>query len=205
MISETDLKSDIQASLSELTADRDVFEKAEFNPAGIQKMFEKYGEQVPVSIFDFWYDKHKKLEQRVTSLENLGKAFLNFVTNHFKECVNASSEAAQKILEKSQNFPKFKLNQIRANIPLANTVIKIMLVFKRTSGDLITEQEMEQLSSFESEILELENSFVHEYSFNFPEIGSFKNSVKIECHWLLSDERLNAAALQNDYPTLVRF
>ena len=44
MISETDLKSDIQASLNELTADRDVFEKAEFNPAGIQKMVEKYGE-----------------------------------------------------------------------------------------------------------------------------------------------------------------
>jgi hypothetical protein len=205
MISETDLKSDIQASLNELTADRDVFEKAEFNPAGIQKMFEKYGEQVPVSIFDFWYDKHKKLEQRVSSLESLGKAFLDFVTSHFKECVNASSDAAQKILEKSKNYPELKLNQIRANIPLANTIVKMMLVFKRTSEDLITEQEMDQFSSFESEILEFENSFVHEYSFDFPKMGPFTNSVKIECHWLLSDERLNAAALQNDYPTLVRF
>jgi hypothetical protein len=80
-----------------------------------------------------------------------------------------------------------------------------MLVFKRTNEGLITEQEMDKLSSFESEILEFEDSFVHEYSFDFPKMGSFKNSVKIECHWLLSDERLNAAALQNDYPTLVRF
>ena len=76
------LKSDIQASLNELTADCDIVEKAEFNSAGIQKMFEKYGDQVPVSIFDFWYDKHKKLEQRVSSLENKGKFFLAFLTNH---------------------------------------------------------------------------------------------------------------------------
>lgn len=82
MIQEMVLKSDIQASLNELTADCDIVEKAEFNSAGIQKMFEKYGDQVPVSIFDFWYDKHKKLEQRVSSLENKGKFFLAFLTNH---------------------------------------------------------------------------------------------------------------------------
>lgn len=205
MISEIVLKKDIQASLEELDADRDVFEKAEFNSAGIRKMFEKYGEQVPVSIFNFWYDKHKKLEQRVSSLENLGKAFLEFFTTYLKECVNASSEVAKQILEKSKIHPELRLNQIRAGIPFADPVVKVMLVYKRTSDEEVTEQDMKSFSALESEILEVEENFVHEYSFNFPEIGAVKNSVKVEFHWLLSDERLNATALQNDYPTLVRF
>jgi hypothetical protein len=198
------LKKDIQDSLAELTADREIFEKAEFNTAGIQKMFEKYGEQ-PTSIFDFWYDKHKKLEQRVTSLENQNEIFLNFFRNYMKECVNASSEAAQKILEMIKKYPEIKLNQIRTNFPFANAIVKMMLVFKRTNEDMITEQELEKFTLIESEILEIEESFVHSYTFDFPEKKSFNNSIKIEFHWLLSDERLNTTALQNDYPILVRF
>lgn len=205
MIQEMVLKSDIQASLNELTADRDVFEKAELNPAGIQKMIEKYGEQVPVSIFDFWYDKHKKLEQRVSSLENKGKFFLAFLTKRFKECVNASSEAAHEMLEKSKAYPELKLTQVRIGNPLADDVVRMMLVFKRTIDGLLTEEELGHLNSLESEILDFEDSFAHEYSFDDPEKGPVKNSVSIEFHWLLSDERLNTTALQNDYPILVRF
>ena len=205
MIQEMVLKSDIQASLNELTADRDVFEKAELNPAGIQKMIEKYGEQVPVSIFDFWYDKHKKLEQRVSTLENKGKFFLAFLTNHFKECVNASSEAAHEMLKKSKAYPELKLNQVRIGVPLADNFVRMMLVFKRTSDGLLTEEEMGHFNSLESEILDFEDSFAHEYSFDDPKKGPVKNSVSIEFHWLLSDERLNTTALQNDYPILVRF
>ena len=204
MVSEIFLKKDIQASLDELTADRDVFEKAEFNTAGIQKMFEKYGEQVPVSIFDFWYDKHKKLEQRVSSLENQGKIFLDFFINYLKECVNASSEAAKIVLEKLEKYPEIKLNQIRIGFPIANTTVRMMLVVKRISDALVTEQEMDNLTMFENEMLDVEDSFVHKYSYTFPEMSPINNSIKIEFHWLLSDERLNASALQYDYPILVR-
>lgn len=205
MIQEMVLKSDIQASLNELTADRDIFEKAEFNSAGIQKMFEKYGDQVPVSIFDFWYDKHKKLEQRVSSLENKGKFFLAFLTNHLKECVNASSEAAHEMFERSKAYPELKLNQVRIGIPFANNVVRMMLVFKRTIDGLLSEEEMGHMNSLESGILDFEESFAHGYSFDDPEKGCIKNSVSIEFHWILSDERLNTTALQNDYPILVRF
>ena len=165
MVSEIFLKKDIQASLDELTADRDVFEKAEFNTAGIQKMFEKYGEQVPVSIF---------------------------------------SEAAKIVLEKLEKYPEIKLNQIRIGFPIANTTVRMMLVVKRISDALVTEQEMDNLTMFENEMLDVEDSFVHKYSYTFPEMSPINNSIKIEFHWLLSDERLNASALQYDYPILVR-
>lgn len=205
MISETILKSDIQASLDELTSDRDIFEKAEFNVAGMKKMLEKYGELIPVSIFDFWYDKHKTLEQRVANLENQGTFFLEFFRNHLKECVNASSNAAKKIVERSGSYPNLKLNQIRASVPLANNLVKMMFVFKRLNNELPSEKEMDEFANLESEMFEIEDTFKYNYSFEFLDKEPIRNSVKMEFHWLLSDERLNTTALQNDYPALVRF
>ena len=80
-----------------------------------------------------------------------------------------------------------------------------MLVFKRTIDGLLSEEEMGHMNSLESGILDFEESFAHEYSFDDQEKGCIKNSVSIEFHWILSDERLNTTALQNDYPILVRF
>jgi len=53
------IKKDIQAALTELGKDREVFERVEISPEAMQRSVEKYGQLIPSALFDFWFDMHK--------------------------------------------------------------------------------------------------------------------------------------------------
>ncbi|MDR1813109.1 MAG: hypothetical protein LBQ87_09815 [Candidatus Fibromonas sp.] len=199
------LKKDIQAALTELGRDREVFERAEINPDAIQRSIEKYGQLIPTALFDFWYDRHQSLQRRVEELENQEKEFLESVQGYFKTCIEASSIAGQRLTEIVKKHSCFSANQVRADLDLLDQTVKIMVLLKgnwpETEGP--SEEAMNQLHCIESDFFDLENKFVHSYP--FPLLGSANPiQIRIEAHWLLIDSRLDADSLTEDYPVSVR-
>ena len=199
------LKKDIQAALSELGKDRDVFERAEINSEAMQRSVEKYGQMIPTALFDFWFDKHKSLHQRVENLENQGKDLLESIQGYFKACIEASSLAGRQLTDIVKAHESFSVNQVRADIDLLNQVVKVMVLLKGNwpEAEAPFEDAMDQLHHIESEFFALEDCFVHAYPFEF--FGSSSSiQVRIETHWLLADSRLDADSLIRDYPVSVR-
>jgi hypothetical protein len=199
------LKKDIQLALAELGNDREVFERAEINPGAMRRTVEKYGELIPASLFDYWFDKYQELSQRVEDLENQGKELMKFIQGYFKACIEASSMAGLQLKEIVEKRPCFSVSQIRADIDMFGQVVKIMVLLK---GDWLeteapSEKTMEQLTAIESSFFDLEKEFAHDYSFKLFE---FENNIQIraENHKLLFDSRLDIDSLIKDFPISVR-
>jgi hypothetical protein len=199
------LKKDIQLALTELGNDREVFERAEINPGAMRRTVEKYGELIPASLFDYWFDKHQELNQRVEDLENQGKELLKFIQGYFKACIEASSVAGLRLKEIVDKHPCFSVNQIRADIDMSSQIVKIMVLLK---GDWLetevpSEKTMEQLTAIESSFFNLEKEFIHDYSFKLFESEN-KIQIRAENHKLLFDSRLDIDSLTKDFPISVR-
>ncbi len=200
------IKKDIQAALTELGKDREVFERVEISPEAMQRSVEKYGQLIPSALFDFWFDKHKSLHQRVENLENQGKELLESVQGYFKACIEASSIAGRQLTDTVKNHSYFSVNQVRADLDFLNQVVKIMILLKGSwpENEAPSEEAMSQLHMLESDFFALEDQFVHSYPFAL--FGSsISIQVRIETHWLLIDSRLDTDSLTRDYPVSVRY
>jgi len=198
------LKKDIKAALDKLGRDREVFERAEINSEAIHRSVEKY-EQL-TSLFDYWFDMHKSLYQRVEDFEkNQGKEFLESILGYFKACIEASSIAGQQLTEIVRKHSCFSVNQVRADLNLLNRAAKIMVLLKGNwpEAKAPSEEAMEQLHAIESDFFDLEDKFIHDYTFAL--FGSTSSiQIRIEIHWLLIDSRLDTDSLARDYPVSVR-
>jgi len=200
------LKKDIRAALTELGNDREIFERAEINSEAMQRSAEKYGQLIPESLFDYWYDKHKSLNQRVENLENQGKEFLESIQSHFRACIEASSSAGQQLNEIVKRHEHFSTNQIRADLSILNQTVKIMVLLKGDWKEVESpcEDVMNQFRSIESDFLDLEDKFSCNYTFALLDSQN-QAQIRIEVHWLLIDSRLDADSLIKDYPISVRY
>jgi hypothetical protein len=199
------LKKDIQAALVELGRDREVFERAEINHEAMQRSVEKYGQLIPTSLFDYWFDKHQSLYQRVEHLENKEKEFLESIQGYFKACIEAASIAGQRLVEIVKSRSRFSVNQVRADLSLSSHLVKIMVLFRGDwpEAEAPSEEAMNQISAIESDFFGLEDEFSHSY--RFAALG-LDNQIQIraETHWLLIDSRLDTDSLTKDYPISVR-
>jgi len=200
------LKRDIQNALAEISNDHEVFERAEINPESLRRSVEKYGQLIPVSLFDYWHDKHHNLQQRVEDIENKGKAFFEAVQGYFKACIEAVSTAGKQITEivKKQQ-PVFSVNQVRADLDLLGQTINVMvlLVGNWQEEENPSEEAMSCLSAIESDFFKLEEEFSHSYKFTIQDFG-IDTKIRIDTHWLLLDSRLDTDTLTRDYPISVR-
>jgi len=199
------LKKDIQTALTELGNDREVFERAEINPGAMQRAVEKYGKLIPAALFDYWFDKHQDLYQRVENLENQGEEFLKSIQGYFKACIEVSSVLGRRLKDIVEKHSCFSVNQIRADIALLNQTVKIMVLLK---GDWLetqapSEKAMEQLTAIESAFFDLEREFIHNYSFKLFE-SETQIQISAENHKLLFDSRLDIDSLTRDFPISVR-
>jgi hypothetical protein len=200
------LKRDIQTAIAELGRDREVFERAEINPEAIQRSVEKYGQIIPVALFDFWFDKHKSLEQRMEKLESQqGEDLLKSIFGYFKACIEASYVAGQQLTEIVNKYSYFSVNQVRAGLDFFNLAVKVMVLIKGNwpETEAPSEEAMNRLSSIESDFFSLEDKFTHEYSFAMFDVEN-KIQIRIEAHWLLMDSCLDTDSLTKDYPISVR-
>jgi len=202
------LKKDIQTALTELGNDREVFERAEINPDAMQRTVEKYGKLIPVALFDYWFDKHQDLYQRVKNLENQEEEFLKSIKSiqgYFKACIEVSSVVGRRLKDIVGKHPCFSVNQIRADIALLNQTVKIMVLLKGDwpETDAPSEEAMEQLTAIESAFFDLEREFVHNYSFKLFE-SETQIPIRAENHKLLFDSRLDIDSLTRDFPVSVR-
>jgi hypothetical protein len=198
------LKRDIQTALAELGRDREVFERAEINSEAMHRSVEKYGHLT--SLFDYWFDRHQALHERVENLEKQEKEFMESILGYFKACIEAASIAGRKLAEIVRGRSScFSVNQVRADFGLLNQASKIMVLLKGNwaDGESPSEEAMSQLSSIESDFFGLEDAFSHSHSFEA--FGSANQiQIRIEIHWLLMDSRLDADSLTRDYPVSVR-
>jgi hypothetical protein len=199
------LKKDIQAALAELGRDREVFERAEINPEAMQRSVEKYGQLIPASLFDYWFDKHQSLHQRVENLEKQGKEFLESIQGYFKACIEAASIAGRKLTEIAKSRSCFSVNQVRADLSLLSQTVKIMVLLRGCwpEPEAPSEEAMSQLSAMEADFLSFEDEFAHSHQFAALSLGN-EIQIRIETHWLLIDSRLDADSLTKDYPISVR-
>jgi hypothetical protein len=199
------LKKDIQTAIVELGKDREVFERAEINSEAMQRSAEKYGQIIPVALFDFWFDKHKSLEQRVEKLESRGEEFFESIHGYFKACIEAAYVAGQQLTEIVNKYPSFSANQVRADLDFSNLSVKLMVLLKGDWSEMgaPNEEALNQLRSLESDFFGLEDKFAHEYSFALFDVAS-KIQIRIETHWLLMDSCLDTDSLTKDYPISVR-
>jgi len=205
-ISSSMLKKDIQVALTELGNDREVFERAEINPRAMQRAVEKYGELIPTSLFDYWFDKHQALHQRVEDLENQGKEFLKSIQGYFKACIETSYLVGRRLKDIVEKHPCFSVNQIRADIDLSNQMVKIMVLLKGDwqETEVPSEKAMDQLTAIESAFFDLEKEFVYDYSFKLFE-SETQIQIRTENHNLLFDSRLDIDSLTRDFPISVRW
>lgn len=199
------LKKDIQTALTELGNDRDVFERAEINPGAMQRAVEKYGKLIPTSLFDYWFDKHQDLYQRVENFENQGKEFLKSIQGYFKACIEASSVAGRQLKDIVEKHSCFSVNQIRADIALLDQTIKIMVLLKGdwAETELPSEKAMDQLTAIESAFFDLEQEFIYDYSFKMFD-SEEQIQIRTENNNLLFDSRLDIDSLTRDFPISVR-
>jgi len=199
------LKKDIQAALVELGKDREVFERAEITSETIQRSVEKYGQLIPESLFDYWFDKHQSLQQRLENLEKQGKEFLESIQGYFKACIEAASNAGQQLMEIVKKYHCFSLNQVRADIDMLSKTVKIMVLLKGnwSEAEAPSEEAMNQFSAIESDFFDLEDKFSHGYRFVITDIDN-PIQIRAETHWLLIDSRLDTDSLTKDYPISVR-
>jgi len=199
------LKKDIKAALVELGKDREVFERAEINSEAMQRSVEKYGQLIPESLFDYWFDKHQSLQQRLESLEKQGKEFLESIQGYFKACIEAASNVGQQLMEIVKKYPCFSLNQVRADIDVLSKTVKVMALLKGNwpEAEAPSEEAMDQFSAIESDFLDLEDNFSYSYQFVIIDIDN-QIQIRAETHWLLLDSRLDTDSLTRDYPISVR-
>ncbi len=195
------LKKDIQETLAELRKDRDVFERVEINSETLSEKYE--GNSLPSAIFDFWYDKHKLLSERVENLENQGQELLKFVQGYFKACVEVSSDVGHQLVECVKKSSCFSVNQIRADLNFLNQTVKILILLKGnwTETELPSEKAINELNSMESDFFVLEDEFTSCY----PRNSENQIQIRSEIHWLLMDSRLDADSITRDYPVSVRY
>jgi len=127
------------------------------------------------------------------------------IQSYLKACVEAAHISGLQLVEMVKNHSCLSVNQVRADINLLNQTVKIMVLLRgnwlETEGP--SKEAMEQLSLIESDFLDLEDKFSHDYKLTI--LGYSNNiQIRIETHWLLIDSRLDTDSLTKDYPISVR-
>lgn len=203
------LKKDIKAALAELGKDRDIFAYAEINSEALQRSVEKYEQLLPEKFYDYWHDKHADLQKRVENIENGEKNFLEFILGfiqgYFKAFIEAASVAGGQLRKIVEKHPGFSVNQVRVDIGWMSQTIKLMVLLKGNwpETEAPSKEAMEQFSSIESDFLNLEETFIHEYSLTSLDSTS-QAQIRMEAHLMLMDFRLDADSLTRDYPIFVK-
>jgi len=202
------LKKDIQAALAELGKDHEVFACAEISSEALQRSVEKYGQLLPDKFYDYWHEKHAKLQKRVENIESDGnflKSILESIQGYFKACLEAASVAGGQLRKIVEKHPGFSVNQVRVDVGWMSQTIKLMVLLKGSwpEAETPSKEAMEQFSSIEADFLNLEETFIHEYSLTSLDSTS-QAQIRMEAHLMLMDFRLDADSLTRDYPIFVK-
>jgi hypothetical protein len=183
------LKEEIETALIEIGKDRDVLKRADIKPEEIQRLVEKYRQQIqfPDGLFDHFYDSYKLLLDKVEDIEKKQekglKELLESIQGYFKACIEAASFAGKRLAEIVRKRSCFSADKVRADIDWLNKTVKIMVLFKCNwpEGVAISEEAMNQLSAIESDFFDFEDGFAHSHQLAMLD---YPIQIRIETHWL---------------------
>ncbi len=177
--------------MTELQYDKKIFENFEIDSAFIEKYSVIEGNS---KIFDFWYDKLKQFENRVSATEvrlhkfdKLMESLKSEMQNQFNECHSCASELTLKL----KPFVAYNTSQLRANIDFFIQQTTMMLLFK-TADPGVYPETLADYKDFRKIIYDVQEAF------------NSKGAIKYVIKSLFFDDEISIECIARDFPISIR-
>jgi hypothetical protein len=178
----------IQSAITQLSEDKEIFDKFEIDSRYIERYVGKYRRtEGNTKVFDYWHNEFTKIKNQVENInaeiEKYRRAFLGQFENCYS-CVNI-------LREELKQYPANQISQIRANIDLLTLKTTIMIIYKTTGGGF--PEDNETYNNFLKAIYDAQEKCNAQYH---PIQYVFKS--------LFQDENVSTNLLQHEFPISIR-
>ena len=178
----------IQSAITQLSEDKNIFDKCEIDSRFIERYTGKYRHiEGNTKVFDYWYTEFTKIKSQVDNFNSIIEKYKNAFQNQFQNCFSCTA----KLRESIKLFNNYQVSQIRANIDLLSLKTSIMVLFKSTNGK--NPEDNEDYNLFLKAIYDAQEKCNEEFKPNYYYFNS-----------LFDDENIVSNLIQRDYPISIR-
>lgn len=178
----------VKSVLSELSSDRELFEKFEISSS----FTDKYGDTIH-AMFDYWYDKFAQLENKIQEEAKTPNSIAfdtslkEFVQKMFRNLYQGI-EDLKVCIDKIDNF---EISQLRSNIDIIENKTTIMVLFKTTNNTI--PEMLTEYKHFKHNIYEIQEKCNTNFK---PQHFDFRS--------LLLDDNVSIDCIKQDFPIYIR-